>query len=262
MPIDFHAAENRYTYAQRQVDSAWKQMIQSIVDVQGKQVVDIGCGGGLYTAAFLAMGAAEVMGIDFSAEMLKSAGEQCQHYSNVLFKQGNALQTGLPAEKYDIVLERAVTHHLKQTDLPLCFAEALRILRSGGTFIIQNRTPADYLLPGSRTHIRGYFHERYPRLQALEVGRRADSALMAGTLQRVGFQNVEERYLWEIKDMHANVDSLTQNILQRKDRSILYELTDAELQDLANYIGQQLQGHQGEIVDQTRWTLWIARKAY
>lgn len=260
MPIDFHSPDNRYTYAQRQVDTAWTEMIQSIVEVQGKQVVDIGCGGGLYTATFAAMGAAEVTGVDFSMEMLKSAGEQCQEYSHVLFKLGNALQTGLPSGAYDIVLERAVTHHLKQDDLPRCFTEALRLLRSGGTFIIQNRTPADHFLPGSQNHIRGYFHERYPRLQELEIGRRADSALMIETLQQVGFQDVEERHLWEIKDVHVDIESLTRNLLQRKDRSILHELTDAELKDLVDYISQQFQGHEGEIIDQTRWTLWIAHK--
>jgi ubiquinone/menaquinone biosynthesis C-methylase UbiE len=260
MPIDFHAAENRYTYAHRQVDRVWKEMVQDIVAVQGKQVVDIGCGGGLYTAAFAEMGAAEVTGVDFSLEMLKSAGEQCREYPHVLFKQGDALQTGLPSEAYDIVLERAVTHHLKQGDLPDCFAEALRLLRSGGTLIVQNRTPADYSLPGSQTHIRGYFHERYPRLRAIEVGRRADSAVMVAALQQAGFQGIEERYLWEVKDVHGDVESLAENLLQRKDRSILYELTDEELQDLVSYIRQQFQGYEGEIVDQTRWTLWIARK--
>src|SRR5690349_2291471 len=130
MPIDFHAAENRYTYAHRQVDLAWKEMVQDIVVVQGKQVVDIGCGGGLYSAAFAEMGAAGVTGVDFSLEMLKSAGEQCQSHPHVLFKQGDALQTGLPSEAYDIALERAVTHHLKQSDLPACFGEALRLLHA------------------------------------------------------------------------------------------------------------------------------------
>lgn len=260
MPIDFHAPENRYTYARRQVDSAWKEMICSIVEVQNKQVLDIGCGGGLYTAVFAELGAAEVTGVDFSMEMLKSAGEQCQRYTNVLFKLGDALQTGLPSEAYDIVLERAVTHHLKQSDLPRCFGEALRLLRSGGTFIIQNRTPDDYALPGSHTHIRGYFHERYPRLLSLEAARRTNSALMIETLRQAGFQDIEERHLWEIKDVHVNIASLTSNLLQRKDRSILHELTDAELQDLADYIASQFQGHEGEIIDQTRWTLWIARK--
>lgn len=261
MPIDFHSPDNRYTYAQRQVDIAWKELIQSIAPIQGRQVVDIGCGGGLYTATFAEMGAATVTSVDFSLEMLKSAGEQCQHYPNVLFKLGDALHTGLPAEQYDIVLERAVTHHLKQSELPTCFAEALRLLRSGGTFIIQNRTPDDYSLPGSHTHIRGYFQERYPRLKAIEVGRRAASSLLIEALQQVGFQDITVHHLWEIKDIHTNLDSLALNLLQRKDRSILHELTDAELQDLVDYIRQQFQGHEGEIVDQTRWTLWSAHKA-
>jgi ubiquinone/menaquinone biosynthesis C-methylase UbiE len=261
MPIDFHAPDNRYTYAQRQVDSAWKEAIQNIVAVEGKQVVDIGCGGGLYTATFAAMGAATVTGVDFSLEMLKSAGEQSQGYTNVLFKQGDALHTGLPSEQYDIVLERALTHHLKQSELPACFAEALRLLRSGGSFIIQNRTPDDYALPGSHTHIRGYFHERYPRLKAIEIGRRTDSTLLIEILQQLGFQDIAVHHLWEIKDRHADLDSLAANLLQRKDRSILHELTDAELQDLVDYIRQQFQGHEGEVIDQTRWTLWSARKA-
>jgi ubiquinone/menaquinone biosynthesis C-methylase UbiE len=261
MPIDFHAPDNRYTYAQRQVDSAWKELIQSIVAVQGKQVVDIGCGGGLYTATFAEMGAATVTGVDFSLEMLKSAGEQSQSYSNVLFKQGDALHSGLPSEQYDLVLERAITHHLKQSELPACFTEALRLLRSGGSFIVQNRTPDDYSLPASHTHIRGYFHERYPRLKAIEVGRRSDSALLIETLQQVGFHDIAVHNLWEIKDRHANLDSLAANLLQRKDRSILHELTDAELQDLVDYIRQQFQGYEGEVIDQTRWTLWSARKA-
>src|SRR5579884_4063864 len=218
MPIDFHSSDNRYTYAQRQVDNAWKELMRSIVPIQGKQVVDIGCGAGLYTATFAEMGAAEVTGVDFSLEMLKSAGEQSQNYPNVLFKLGNALQTGLPSEQYDIVLERAVTHHLKKSELPACFAEAQRLLRSGGTFIIQNRTPEDYSLPGSHTHIRGYFQERYPRLKAIEVGRRSDSSLLVETLKQVGFQDIGVHHLWEIKDVHADVDSLALNLLQRKDR--------------------------------------------
>lgn len=258
MPIDFHAPDNRYTYAQRQVDNAWKELIQSIVAVQGKQVVDIGCGGGLYTSTFAEMGAAEVTGVDFSLEMLKSAAEQCQNYSNVLFKLGNALYSGLPSEQYDIVLERAVTHHLKQSELPTCFAEAQRLLRSGATFIIQNRTPDDYSLPGSHEHIRGYFHERYPRLKTIEVSRRAESTSLIETLQQAGFQDIAVHHLWEIKDVHADLDSLAANLLQRKDRSILHELTDAELQDLVGYIRQQFQDHKGEIIDQTRWTLWSA----
>jgi 2-polyprenyl-3-methyl-5-hydroxy-6-metoxy-1,4-benzoquinol methylase len=82
MPIDFHAQQNRYIYIREQIDSAWQAAIGSIVDVNGKHAVDIGCGGGIYTAALSRMGAASVTGIDFSEEMLKGAREYFQDYTN------------------------------------------------------------------------------------------------------------------------------------------------------------------------------------
>jgi hypothetical protein len=95
----------------------------------------------------------------------------------------------------------------------------------------------------------------------LPIPKLAFNALIVETLQQVGFQDIAVHHLWEIKDRHADMDALALNLLQRKDRSILHELTDAELQDLVDYIRQQFQGHDGEIIDQTRWTLWSARKA-
>ena len=45
MPIDFHAHHNRLSYATRQADLTWRENIQhSIIDVRGKNIVDIGYG--------------------------------------------------------------------------------------------------------------------------------------------------------------------------------------------------------------------------
>ncbi|WP_232101888.1 class I SAM-dependent methyltransferase [Paenibacillus sp. URB8-2] len=57
-------------------------------------------------------GAAHVTGMDFSAEMLVGAAENC-------------------------------------SGLSTCFQEAHRVLKPGGTFIIQDRTPEDCSLAGS-----------------------------------------------------------------------------------------------------------------
>ncbi|HEV2656679.1 MAG TPA: class I SAM-dependent methyltransferase, partial [Ktedonobacteraceae bacterium] len=187
MPIDFHSAQNRYTYAAREVDPAWRQAISEIAAVAGRDALDIGCGGGIYTKALAQMGAAHVTGVDFSREMLQGAQEHCQGYDTITFKVGSALATGLPDERYDLVLERALTHHLKPEELSTCFAEARRLLRSGGVFIVQNRTPEDCSLPGNTTHVRGDDCERYPRLFAQEVARRPDSATMFAALQQAGF---------------------------------------------------------------------------
>lgn len=44
-------------------------------DLTGKRVLDIGCGSGRYAVELARRGAAEVVGIDFSADMLKLADE-------------------------------------------------------------------------------------------------------------------------------------------------------------------------------------------
>jgi 2-polyprenyl-3-methyl-5-hydroxy-6-metoxy-1,4-benzoquinol methylase len=52
MPIDFHSKNNRFTYAARQAYLSWISTIRNIVDVKGKRVLDMGCGGGIYCKAF------------------------------------------------------------------------------------------------------------------------------------------------------------------------------------------------------------------
>lgn len=58
------------------------------------------------------MGASHVTGIDYSEGMLKGATENCKDTENVMFLLGDAYNSNLPANKYDIVLERALIHHL------------------------------------------------------------------------------------------------------------------------------------------------------
>ncbi len=245
MPIDFHAQENRYTYATRQADSSWMTMVNTIVAVGGRRVLDIGCGEGIYTKALADMGAASVTGLDSSREMLQRARENCSGYTN-------------------IILQRALIHRLAQNDLRTCFVEAFCLLRPGGALIVQDQTPEDCLLPGSKTYIRGYFISRYPRLANLEVTRRSRSELVLQTLRQVGFRSVEERKFWETLAVYPNLEALTNDLLARTGNSILHELTDAELQDLVTYITyvqEQLQhADDAEIVEQDCWTIWSAVK--
>ncbi|MGE7625329.1 class I SAM-dependent methyltransferase [Viridibacillus sp. NPDC096237] len=92
MAIDFHSQDNRSTYAKRQADDTWVNMIQSICEVKGKKVLDIGCGGGIYTKAFAEMGSSFVMGLDFSEQILSSAKENCKSYTNVDFHLGKCIK--------------------------------------------------------------------------------------------------------------------------------------------------------------------------
>ena len=259
MPIDFHAHHNRLSYATRQADLTWRENIQhSIIDIRGKTVVDIGCGGGIYTLALAEMGAVHVTGIDFSQAEIEAARERYSSISNITFIVGDAFHTGLESAQYDIVLERALIHHLRQEDLVRCFVEAHRILKPGGTLILQNRTPEDCVLPGSETHVRYYIVSYFPKLLEKDVARRHSSEVVIDALQQAGFGQVEEQKVWETRQTYQDVDELAQNILQRTGRSILHDLTDAELQELVDAMRERLKNHKGEIVEQDRWTVWSA----
>ncbi|MFC4548375.1 class I SAM-dependent methyltransferase [Paenactinomyces guangxiensis] len=69
MPIDFHDQKVRFTYSSRQADHSWTEFMGNLLNWTEKQVVDIGCGGGIYTKAFVGLGAQKVIGIDFSEEI-------------------------------------------------------------------------------------------------------------------------------------------------------------------------------------------------
>ncbi len=261
MPIDFHAESNRFSYTTRQADPSWVAAIKSIADVRGKRVLDIGCGGGIYSKALAEMGAATVTGVDFSEEALKGARENCRDYASIDFIVGNALSTGLPGQQCDMILERALIHHLGRENVQACFVEALRLLNPGGMLIVQDRTPGDCLLPANPKNLRGYFFVRNPKLIIKEVGRRLDNEFVLSTLQNVGFKHIQEHKLWEIRRTYTNFEELREDLLARIGHSILHELSDEELADLIAYIQEQLQGNsEQEIIERDRWTIWSAQK--
>lgn len=146
MNIDFHDQKNKATYSGRTVDHSWSQAMLKLVDPTGKHVVDVGSGGGIYSRAWLELGAASVIGVDFSQVMLSAARENTQDLAAITFVHGDALSTGLPDYSADIVFARALIHHLD--DLDAFFTEMFRLLRPGGVCIVQDRPWRIFSLPG------------------------------------------------------------------------------------------------------------------
>jgi ubiquinone/menaquinone biosynthesis C-methylase UbiE len=213
MPINFHSQENRYIYAGREADKSWRHAITTIVDPVGKRVADVGCGGGIYTRAWSELGARQVIGIDFSAQMVQAATESTAGLPNITIRQGVASTTGLADACVDVVFERAIIHHL--ADLTACFQEAKRILPPDGIYIIQDRTLEDVQIPGSVQHLRGYFFECFPKLLAVEKQRRPSQHWVVIALQKVGFVSVQTQSLWETRRVYANHDELANDLRAR-----------------------------------------------
>jgi ubiquinone/menaquinone biosynthesis C-methylase UbiE len=229
-----------------------------LFDFSGKRVADIGCGGGIYAKALAELGAREVIALDYSEEMLK--GARVTHGDpRILFCRGDAYATGLPSDSVDIAFNRALIHHLN--DLPRFFAEMYRILCPGGQIFTQNRTPEDCLLPGSETHLRGFFFEKFPRLKEVETARRHSDKAVKEALRQVGFTEVKSVHLWEVRRHYDSLEEWERDVQNRTGRSLLHHLNDEELEELVKHLRERIRLTPGQpLVEQDRWTVWIATK--
>lgn len=257
MAIDFNNPATRNTYALRTADQSWKVSILEILNPRGTRVADIGCGGGIYSTAWLELGADSVVGVEFSEQMIEAAVTRCDEQPNLSFVVADAAATGLPSASFDVVFQRALIHHL--TDLEAVFKEAMRLLVPGGTLIIQDRTMDDVLRPGTPEHLRGYFFEVFPRLLAFEEQRRPNRKMVTTLLRSVGYESVKETTLPECRKSYPDVVSLQRDLEARTGRSILHELSDAELATLIEYISGKV-GQTVPLDEIDYWTVWSATK--
>jgi ubiquinone/menaquinone biosynthesis C-methylase UbiE len=247
-----------------QPDKAWLETITALLPLKGKLVLDLGCGSGLYSKALADLGAAYVLGLDSAEERLQEARHRCQHYRNVEFLRGNALATGLLAERYDFVLMRALLQELPPGTLRACLIEAYRLLKPGGLLLVQDQTPEDLLQPGSKTHVWGYLFTRYPRLVDQRVLARFKREEVHRSLKDVGFEDVQQRTLWETRGVYPNGEALAAELVASLTHSPLYEMDEEQTNELLAYIAfleeHLAQQQESEIVAQECWTLWSGRK--
>ncbi len=111
--------------------------------LEEKQVLDAGCGDGLY-AAWLADQGGDVVGVDLSQEMVKVAQER--YGDEAEFHQAD-LSEEIPAEddSFDLVVCQHVFSHLPAIDGAL--AEFARVLRPGGDLVLSTHHPFhDFLM--------------------------------------------------------------------------------------------------------------------
>lgn len=103
-------------------------------DVQGKTVLDLGCGKGENLIPLIERGA-RVFGMDISPDLI-AISQQRLRAANVeaSLSVGSAYDTGLPDESVDIVFCMALIHHL---DIERVRNEVWRILRKDGAIILR-----------------------------------------------------------------------------------------------------------------------------
>jgi 2-polyprenyl-3-methyl-5-hydroxy-6-metoxy-1,4-benzoquinol methylase len=118
------------------------RMRESIGDVRGLEVLDLGCGTGRH-ALWMAAAGANVTAVDFSEGMLALA-RQKPGAAAVRFLSHDLHQPlPFPRGAFDLVVSGLVLEHLR--DLPTFFGEAHHLLRSGGIAVVSALHPAMFL---------------------------------------------------------------------------------------------------------------------
>ncbi len=110
------------------------------LDLRGKTVLDVGCGGGLLAEEFARLGC-QVTGVDPSEPSLATARAHAQQAGLTIdYRSGSGEDLPFAAETFEIVYCSDVLEHV--SDLERVLSEIARVLNPGGIFLYDtiNRT--------------------------------------------------------------------------------------------------------------------------
>lgn len=102
----------------------------------GKNVIDLGCGGGRFSFVANEQGARRTLGIDFNENNIKAAKQLVveQRLDDIEFRVSSLYNTDEPDAAYDVVIANGVFHHM--LDPQAAYNESSRLLSEGGKLFL------------------------------------------------------------------------------------------------------------------------------
>ncbi len=137
-------------------DHAREFILAHLTDVQGKFVLDIGCGAGDDIVVYEQMPFAEVYGVDPSTVMIQKAKAVSAYPERV--SVGDFEATGRPNESIDYAVSRFALHYLDTFEK--AYEEVARLLKPGGLLVFAvdhptaDRVEGERFMVGSREYVR------------------------------------------------------------------------------------------------------------
>ena len=116
----------------------WRQFQQLFPDLQGKSVLDLGCGYGWHCKYAAQQGASRVLGIDLSQRMLAEARRRNAD-PKVEYRLCGMEEYEYPADSWDCVISNLSLHYV--ADIDRVFANVAKTLKPGGIFLLNIEHP-------------------------------------------------------------------------------------------------------------------------
>ena len=191
------------------------EVLDRLVPVAGRDVVDVGCGGG-WLARGLAARGARVTALEISDEQL-AAARNADDGSDATYGIGRAEALPLPDASQDVVVLMRSLHHVGVDDMGAALREARRVLRDAGAVYVAEPLPeGDFFAMVSVLE---------DETQVREAARTAiDAAGDQGLTRTAG-----ERYA--VASVLADLDAFVERMLAvNPDRGVLVQARRPELE--------------------------------
>lgn len=116
-------------------DAPGRNQQDILSSMQGKDYVELGCGGGQGTVGTATLAPDTVVGVDFSGDQLAYARQLRDRYGvDAEFVTGDVTNLPFADDSFDVASSEAVFQMVEQFDQAL--REAHRVLRDGGVFVL------------------------------------------------------------------------------------------------------------------------------
>jgi SAM-dependent methyltransferase len=132
--------------------------VNILPDLNGLDVVELGCGGGQLGVGIAKEGADQVVGVDLSRAQLEYAREHAAEFAADMFLlEGDIRQLPLAADIADLVVSAYAFQWIE--DIEAVFAEAARILRPDGNLVFSCPHPFYGVFDPEGPELKRSYHE-------------------------------------------------------------------------------------------------------
>ena len=154
----------------------WPTLRAMLPELRDRRVVDLGCGFGWFCRFACEAGAAQVLGVDVSENMLARAREMTADPA-IVYRRADLETLTLSEGAFDLAYSSLTLHYLK--DLAALFAQVHRALVPGGRFVFSVEHPI-YTAPSDPK----WANDTWPLNRYLAEGPRTTDWLAKGVIKQ------------------------------------------------------------------------------